>query len=158
MNKSRKIIIDTNLLVLLVIGLTDRKLIEKHKRTKKFEIEDFKLLTNILSGYDEIVVTPHILTETSNLVSQIGNPNLTAIRRTFSKLFSTQNERYEPSIEIGKHESFVRLGLTDCAILNLVKEKIPLITVDLDLYLSASNINHETLNFNHLRQSRLLNI
>ena len=49
----RQIVIDANLLVLLVVGLTDRALIAKHKRTKTFEPEDFDLLTRLLAGYDQ---------------------------------------------------------------------------------------------------------
>ena len=140
------------------MGLTSRDLIAKHKRTRAYELEDFDLLTEILSNFDEVVVTPHILTETSNLVSQIGEPAMSTVRQTLLSLLETQKEEFEPSIEIGKHQSFLRLGLTDCAILNLVKNELPLLTVDLDLYLSALHINHETVNFNHIRQNRLLNI
>ena len=60
MVKLNKIIIDTNLLVLLVVGITERSLIQKHKRTRNFEVEDFDLLTGVLSNFDEIIVTPHI--------------------------------------------------------------------------------------------------
>lgn len=154
----KQIIVDANLLVLLVVGLTKRSLIEKHKRTKSYEQEDFDLLIEVLSNFDQIVVTPHILTETSNLASQIGEPAMTNIRQTLLNLLDEQKEEYEASISIGKHQSFLRLGLTDCAILNLVKNNLPLITVDLDLYLSALSINHDTVNFNHLRQNRLLSI
>ena len=158
MSKVKQIIIDSNLLVLFVIGLTDRNLISKHKRTKQYEIEDYDLLAEILSTFNKVIVTPHVLAETSNLISQIGNPVMSSIRETLKNLIETQSEEYEPSRELCKGKSFIRLGLTDCAILNLVKKELPLITVDLDLYLSAMAINHNTVNFNHLRESRLLNI
>jgi len=154
----KKIVIDTNLLVLLVVGLTDRSLIEKHKRTKSFEKDDYDLLTNVLSNYDQIVVTPHILTEASNLVSQIGEPAMSTLRKTLSALLETQKEEYEPSIEVSRHHTFLRLGLTDGAILSLIGNEIPLITTDLDLYLAAANSNHNAINFNYLRQNRLLGI
>ena len=63
----KQIVVDTNLLLLLVIGITDRSLIAKHKRTRSFEAEDFDLLVSVLAGYDQVVVTPHIMTEVSNL-------------------------------------------------------------------------------------------
>jgi len=147
----RQIILDSNLLVLLIVGLTDPNLISKHKRTKSYEKEDFDLLAKILSKYDQVVVTPHILTETSNLVSQIGEPTMSLLRKTLLALLEEQKEVFQESIDIGKHTSFIRLGLTDCAILNIIKSELPLITVDLDLYLMAVKENENTVNFNHLR-------
>lgn len=150
----RRIVIDANLLVLLVVGITDRVLISRHKRTRSFEVEDYDLLVSILDSYDQVVVTPHIMTEVSNLLSQIGDPNLTRVRQTLCQLLPDQAEEYEPSSSIGKHKLFLRLGITDCAILNLVSKDTPLITVDLDLYLSAAE--GAAVNFNYLRQGRLL--
>ncbi len=156
MNRVKQIILDTNLLVLLIIGLTDRRFIAKHKRTRSFEVEDFELLTNALANYDQIIVTPHILTEASNLISQTDEPTTSAVRATLLKLLESQKEEFEASVEIAKHNSFLRLGLTDCAILRLIKEDISLITSDLDLYLTAAKSNNNAINFNHLRQERLL--
>lgn len=156
MIKMKQIILDSNLLVLLIVGLTDTNLIPKHKRTKSYEKEDFELLASILSNYDQVVVTPHILTETSNLVSQIGEPVMSLLRKTLLNLLEVQKEEYQPSIDIGKHTSFLRLGLTDCAILSIIKSELPLLTVDLDLYLMAAKKNKNTVNFNHLREPRLL--
>jgi len=149
----RNIIVDTGLLVLLVVGLTDRSLISKHKRTRSFEEEDYDLLISVLARYDQLVVTPHVITEVSNLSSQIGEPDSTSIRRTLLGLLPRHIEEYEPSEKIGQHKYFLRLGITDCAILNILSKKTPLITVDLDLYLSAAQ--GTALNFNYLRQERL---
>lgn len=158
MTSPKQIVIDSNLLVLLVVGLTDLNLVGKHKRTKSFEAADYKLLADSLANFDQIVVTPHILTETSNLVSQVGEPAMSALRTTLAKLLETQKEEFESSSEVAKHHWFPRLGLTDCAILNLVANKMPLITTDLDLYLAAAKENDKAINFNHLRQQRLVGI
>ncbi len=153
----KRIILDTNLLLLWIVGLTDRSLIGKHKRTKTFEIADFDLLVSVLSGYHEIVVTPHILTETSNLLSQTTASSATAMRAKLSDFLKTQREEFEPSSDVMKHKTFFRLGLTDCAIIRLVEKNIPLITADLDLYLAASAVKHNSnvINFTHLRQARM---
>ena len=152
----RQKIIDTNLLVLLVVGLTDRSLITKHKRTRTFEPEDFDLLIKLLASYDQMLITPHILTEVSNLVSQIGEPVKKTVLLTLSNLISAHQEVFEPSSEISKHEQFLKLGLTDCAILDLIKGNTPFVTVDLDLYLIASRKSKLATNFNYLRISRMI--
>lgn len=157
MPSQRVIAVDANLLVLLVVGLTDEKLVSKHKRTKSFQKEDFQLLQEILSGYEEILLTPHVLTEVSNLASQIGDPLKSKVRTTFAALINQHPESYEKSSEIGNHKLFPRLGLTDCGLLSLVEADTPLITVDLGLYLAACERSTKAVNFNHVREARLLN-
>lgn len=156
MSSRRVIAVDANLLVLLVVGLTDEKLVEKHKRTTSFQQDDFQLLTEILSGYEEILLTPHVLTEVSNLTSQIGDPAKSKIRSTFAALMNTHPEIYEKSSTTGKHYLFARLGLTDCGLLSLVENGNPLITVDLSLYLAACKLSDNVFNFNHIRDFGLL--
>lgn len=152
-----QIALDANLFILLVVGLADRKLIEKHKRTSEFVEADFDQLQKILSRYEQIVVTPHVITEVSNLISQVNEPALSKVRQTLANLLpDSVIEKFEFSIDIVKHRAFVRLGLTDCAILNVIREDIPLLTVDLDLYIEALRKNHNATNFNHLRQAWLL--
>lgn len=152
----RRIVIDTNLLVLLVVGLTDRKLIDKHKRLQQFEQDDFDLLISLLAKFDQIFVTPHIVTETCNLISQIGDPAKSLVREKLAFLLDTLKEEFQPSSEVAKHNSFLRLGLADCAILDLIKTETPFVTADLGLYLAASKVNHNAVNFTHLRSPRLL--
>ncbi len=45
----RSALLDTNLFLLLIVGLYDKKLIEKHKRTKAFTPEDFDLLVELIT-------------------------------------------------------------------------------------------------------------
>jgi hypothetical protein len=154
----RSIVIDANLLVLLVVGLVDKQLISKHKRTRSFELADFELLVNFLTNFDEIVVTPNVMTEVSNLASQIAEPAHTEIRQQLAKMTGLQREEYCSSADAVKHSDFLRLGLTDCALLQVIQTHTPFVTVDLDLYLSAASVNNNVTNFNHLRESRLLNV
>ena len=60
------ILIDTNILLLYFVGSYDIQQISRFKRTKKFVVEDYKLLTRIWNSFKKIVTTPHILTEVSN--------------------------------------------------------------------------------------------
>lgn len=80
---------------------------------------------------------------------------MSAVRKTLAKLLESQKEEFEASADVAKHHAFLRLGLTDCAILKLIADKVPLMTTDLDLYLAAAKNNSNAINFNHLRQERL---
>lgn len=152
----KRILLDANLLVLLVVGLAGRNLIERHKRTKSFDDKDYDLLVHVLSNFDQIVVTPHILAEASNLCGQIPEPALTTVRTAFATLVRTQEETHlAASIGI-EHNAFLRLGLTDSTILELVNQGLPLMTTDLDLYLAAAHISDLATNFNHVRIAHMI--
>lgn len=152
----RSVALDANLLVLLVVGLVDRKLVSKHKRTRSFDPEDFDLLREILGRYEEIVITPNVMTEACNLISFATEPTLTNTRRQFALLADALREVYYKSAAVVRHPKFLRLGLSDSALLGLVEERVPLLTCDLGLYLAAAESNRDVVNFNHLRQARLL--
>lgn len=71
---SAGLFIDANLLVLLVVGSVSRDLIPKHRRLRKFGVEDYDLLLNVIDPVNRVYVTPNTLTETSNLLAQHGDP------------------------------------------------------------------------------------
>ncbi len=87
--------IDSNLLVLPLVGRVDCDLIVRHKRTRSFDPEDYNHL-------------------------------------------------------IAKNEAIDRLGLTDVVLLESISAKLPLITVDFDLYGDAlAKGDKFTFNFRH---------
>lgn len=152
---SRRLLLDTNLLVLLIVGSHDRSLVSRHKRTVQYTTEDFDLLLELVGGYDELLVTPNILTETSNLLRQIRAPldsQLTEVLGTWINQ-PIMRENYVASANASGVEEFPRLGLTDAGILELLSGPVPFLTDDLDLYVAVST-KHPNLvaNFNHLRK------
>ncbi len=62
------VVIDTNLMVLLVVGSASRNYISKHKRLSDYTIDDFDLLGLILSEFSDIVLLPHILVSVHKVV------------------------------------------------------------------------------------------
>src|SRR4051794_4687825 len=78
--------IDSNLLLLFVVGTASRDYIGKHKRLRPFEEGHFDLLMEELSVATKIVLTPHTLAETSNLIDHIGDPARTRIYETLRRL------------------------------------------------------------------------
>jgi len=68
------VFLDTNLLVLLVVGSVDRGQVERHRRTKRFTVEDYDRLVRLLEGLEQVFVTPNTLTEASNLLERRGDP------------------------------------------------------------------------------------
>ena len=65
------ILIDANLLVLLVVGLTDKRLIERHKNVSSYDADGFDLLVEKLKEFSEVLLTPNTLTEASRTYLKI---------------------------------------------------------------------------------------
>lgn len=87
------VLIDTNLLVLLVVGLTSERSIATHKRTQAYDIESFALLKRVIGAFPTTIVTAHILTETSNLIRQCREPDRSKLGRMLATLAGEAEER-----------------------------------------------------------------
>ncbi|OCR00588.1 hypothetical protein BCD67_11445 [Oscillatoriales cyanobacterium USR001] len=149
--KQKGILIDTNILLLWFVGTTNRNRISQFNRTEKFKPEDYDLLLGILSYFDKIVTTPNILTEVNSLANQLGEPERALCLSAFAKAMELLNESYLESREVVKTNSFTKFGLTDCAIVNIARDKYLVVTDDLKLAHYLQNIEIDTINFNNIR-------
>jgi hypothetical protein len=146
------IILDSNLLLLWIVGVASQKYIYMHRRLREYSIEDFVLLKKILSSADRIVVTPNILTETSNLAGYIAEPARMHIYQMLRALIDGPlEEQHIVSKQAVARDEFLCIGLTDSAILEMATSSHVLLTVDLDLYLAALRHGIKAENFNHRR-------
>ena len=139
--------IDTNLLVLLVVGSVDRNQVGKHRRTKMFTSADYDRLLRIIEPLKSVFVTPNILTEASNLLESRSDQRYLNMLK---KVVQSSEEIVVASATAMQSRSFSRLGLTDAVLLDVVSKKRPLLTVDLDLFISASKKEDgSAFNFTH---------
>lgn len=147
----KKLLIDSNLLLLLVVGWNDRARISKFKRTAQFTIEDFECLIDFVKQFRGIVTTPSILTEVSNLLGQLPHE----VRRSFYEQFARDlkglHEHHTPSQQLCGEKGFPRFGLTDTAIRRAAPLKCTVLTDDLRLYQYLGNLHVDVINFNHVR-------
>lgn len=145
--------IDSNLLVLLIVGSIGRDLIAKHRRLCHYDKESYDILReNFIGKVTRLFVTPHILTETSNLLGY-DSQKQTFLRRLqlIIKSESTQ-EMPLASKSVARRNEFERFGLTDTVLLSVIKPETPLITDDLDLYREALKVcPNAAINFTHYR-------
>lgn len=146
------IFIDANLLVLLVVGATDQTLIPKHRRLRRFMVEDYERLIGIIRQAGQVFLTPNTLTEASNLLAQHPNPERSRFFAVLRRIIGTNEEIIVESKTASRNNAFVRLGLTDAALLEVISEETPLVTVDLDLFVAAfAEGKVAALNFTHLQ-------
>ena len=151
------LLIDTNVLILLVIGCTRIDLISKHSRSKSYNKADFDLAMSLIGDLRRIVLIPHVLTETSNLIGQYREPDKSSIRKMLKSFILMYKEHVDPSINSVMENIYTRLGLTDAAIILAAKQSIPLLTDDLDLFnalndagLPSTYFFHERLRAGHI--------
>jgi hypothetical protein len=62
------VVLDTNILLLHIVGALDPGLLIKIKRTSQFDSGDHALLINLISLLPKVIVTPGILAESCNLL------------------------------------------------------------------------------------------
>ena len=149
----RPVLLDTNLLLLFVVGTADRAAIARHGRLKAHSPETFDLLLLLLEQASEIVVTPNTAAETSNLLRQGATGSLRhALSAHFAVLLGRMREDYIRSSLAVEHRTFVRLGLSDAVISHLADGDMAILTADLDLYLEAVKSGRDAVNFNHVRE------
>ena len=118
----RSVLLDTNLLVLLIIGLYDKNLISRHKRTTQFTIDDFELLLKSIGGYELLWVTSHCLAEVSNLLKQTNKSHAQQLLIFFEKFIFDKKESHIPKEIIFKENIFMRLGVADTGIIVKAKD------------------------------------
>ena len=148
---SKTISLDTYLLVLLIVGLTDPNYIEKHKRLKSYTIDDFNLLRNMIVESSGIAVTPNALSEASNFLRNIDEPAKSKIYAVFRNFIQNTSEIYIASTDACSRNEFFRFGLADNAMLEIGRQQLVVLSTDARLCIAALNAGYEALNFNHYR-------
>jgi rRNA-processing protein FCF1 len=157
--KQKGILIDTNILLLWIVGSVNRQRISKFNRTEKFVPEDYDLLLRLLEYFlPKIVTTPNILTEVNSLANQIGEPERSQCYTKLAQAVVRLDEHYIESNIAVEVNSFTRFGLTDCGILELARggthpegNRYLVLTDDLKLAIHLQNSGVDAINFNHLR-------
>ena len=149
-HRSSGVLVDTNLLVLYLVGTVNEHRIQDFKRTRAYTIEDFDLLHRLLAWFGRLVSTPHVLAQVSDLTDLRGK-ELPMVRALFKQLVEVLEERYEESCALVRDVCFERLGLTDAAIATLCRRDVLVLTDDLDLHATLILRGVDALNFNHVR-------
>jgi hypothetical protein len=144
------LLIDTNILVLLVIGTWDRQAVPHHKRTAIFTPADYSRLRRELGRYRRMLTTQGVLTEASNLM---GNRFHERVSRTMIHLCTAWQEVGPAKDVVLQDRGFPRLGFADASILASLAEGVVVLTDDVQLYNEVWFRNGEAVNFNHIRRS-----
>lgn len=97
------ILIDTNTLLVFLVGLMNPALIERKKRIKMYNAEDFENLLSFITSkigndYQKIITLPNVWTEVDNLLNHanlgIDGGNKFTYIQELKKLIFTTTEQY----------------------------------------------------------------
>ncbi|GFO96636.1 uncharacterized protein ig2599ANME_0825 [groundwater metagenome] len=128
-DKAKPIITDTSPLLLLLMGLYDKKAIENFKRLSKYDSEDYDLVMQFVARR-KIMVTPQVLSEVSNFAKEL-KPNkfsefMVGNRATLEKIY----EKYIPKTDILSSHEIIKFGFTDISIVLAAKQNNALVLTD----------------------------
>jgi hypothetical protein len=149
-HRAKGVLVDTNLLVLFLVGRVNRRRILNFKRTGDFTIEDYDLLVRLIDWFGKLIATPHVLSQVSDLTDLTGD-ELTEIRELFKVLVENIEESYDTSRLLVGDPAFKRLGLTDAAIATVCSRGVLVLTADDQLHVALQERDIDALNFNHIR-------
>lgn len=144
--------IDTNLLLVLLVGALDPGQVGRFKRTKAYSRNDYELLLAFIGEFERMLTTPSILTEVSNLAGQLAEPLRQRAFLTLRALTNeTLDEQFRPSRELMLDPSFPVLGLADASVIAAADTTVTVLTDDFPLYQRLSSAGIDAVNFQHLR-------
>lgn len=137
------LILDTNLLLLFIVGRVDGGAhISKSKRLKKFSLKDFEKVELAVMSANKVSITPYIATEISNLMDMSGVLHTMMMEEAarIIQLF----EHIEVDLSRDTNGQFISFGITDNSLINLVKNHV-IMTDDHRLAPLLYNVNHNNV-------------
>jgi rRNA-processing protein FCF1 len=146
--------LDTNVLLLLIVGLAKRSYIKQHQCLSAFTEVDFDTLQEIVSQYDKLVVLPNVLTEIANLIGSTHGPRA-PLFEVFANFVERAEEIYLPSVKATRRPEFQWLELADCAQVEVAKDDIVILTSDGALYRAICSAGYKAENFSYLTEAFL---
>jgi len=151
------LLLDSNLLLVLLAGLTDSRLFGRFKRISIYSVGDFELLMRIIARFSVLLTTPHVLTEVSNLANSLPEDSRRDWLKTMANVLVDDpikpyvDEKWTAAAELADLEHFALFGLTDTAISQRASEAL-ILTDDIKLSGYLRNSGTDILNFRDLRQ------
>jgi rRNA-processing protein FCF1 len=144
------LLVDTNLLVLWVVGGVNRNRIETFKRTSNYTKTDHDFLRRVLASFETLYTVPHVLAEVSNLTDLPGAERQQA--RSFLKRTISLLKEVEMRIHAAEDVLYPKLGLVDAAIGAVARvHRCAVLTDDQELYLRLSHERVNVIYFSYLR-------
>lgn len=143
----RGILIDTNLLVLYLVGLMDPARIRSYPKTEVFSLAEFRFVQGVAAAAAPLLTTPAILNELSHLCEKLP---ASWVQILIPQL-EVWEERHVPSLESARDSRFAKLGFADMSILRIAgSEGCLVVTNDARLTLALEAMHVDVINVQRL--------
>jgi hypothetical protein len=150
-HRGKGVFVDTNLLVLYLVGLVNTRRIRDFKRTQDFTVEDFHVLKSLVVWFGKpLVSTPYILSQVSDL-TDLSGPESVIIRKLFKSTIELVDETYDTAKNLVLHPLFERFGLGDTSVAAACARNVVVLTADVELQVALGSSGLDAINFNHVR-------
>lgn len=146
------VLLDTNLLILFIVGGTNPAYIRSHKNCNRFSHNDYDILLQHIAVSAGLVTTAQILSETANLLRQVADPIRSEVSAFFKLFVMTTRELQPPAVAAVSDPAYLWLGFNDAAILTCLGSDRVLITGDGNLHAAAIQRSRGVLHFTELRE------
>lgn len=148
--RDKGIIIDTNLLLVFLVGNVNPRLVGTAAKTDAYSLSDYERIRDVLACFNRWITIPQILTETGNLLKRNSGYNTSIDLNRELALFvlsGPMEESWMPSGQIIAHPAFPELGYADAAILTVAAGKHLILTADKPLQNFAGSLGVDVLPF-----------
>jgi hypothetical protein len=149
--RRKGLLLDSNLLLLLVAGRHDRRLLTSFGRVKEFGPSNFDLLDDIVRKFDRLITTPHVLTEVNGLSNKIPGRDRYGYFNTLKQVAADMDEHAVPFATLSESIAYQRLGVADAAIEIVAEQGYMVLSIDLNLVVSLQSRRIAAFNFNNVR-------
>ena len=149
--KQKGIFIDTNILVLYIVGTINPKYIKRFNRGKNdFDENDFILISEFIDSFETKITSPQILSEVSNFLDEKADFCL-----GLKAYIELSEEKYIESEDLTKSHTFLKFGLADSSIVEVSKGSYLIFTDERPLFGYLTNQGIDAVNFEWLKSESL---
>lgn len=120
------VVIDTQLLVLYLVGIFNPNDIKNNKRTCDYSLTDFNLLLKVMQAYSKIIITQSVLAETTNHLDTLNRKYNTTFYSTIANILTQFEAMDTKTKDVLTGPTFSKLGFTDASLDILSKEYVVL--------------------------------
>lgn len=126
------LIVDTNVMLLFLVGKYDLDFIKNFPfhRTARYSKSDFGILEDVFKNFNKIIITPHTLTELSNLSKKVNSYRIEEYFNVFINVLLQFDELNVDKNIILKSPNLYKFGVADFAIWSIAKGKKYLVFTD----------------------------
>ena len=122
--RSKGLLLDSNLLLLYLIGAVDPALVGdgRYNKLSDFTRTQIVILKRLTFLFRHLVTTAHVLTEVSNLIGTMHDAGKLRVFSSFADTLEVVREQDVSSYRAARRTEFYYLGLTDSILAELAGE------------------------------------